>query len=324
MSQPILGIDIAKDTFDAVLLHHDTSHHRQFANRSAGFEQLQKWLVKHGAHQVHAGLEATGTYGDELALFLHEAGHVVSVINPAQIKAYGESELSRNKTDRSDAGLIARFAQSQHPRPWSPPPPEVRELQALVRRLESLQEMRQQEANRLASGVRAAAVRESLETSLAFLEAEIHKLEQQIQEHIDRHPGLNAQQDLLKSIQGIGAKTATTLMAEYTDFAAYPSARAMVAYAGLNPQRHESGRSVRGKPRLSKKGSVRLRKALYWPAIVAMTHNPIVRRFAERLRARGKPSMVVIGAVMRKLVHLVYGVLKSGKPFDPNYSHIGA
>lgn len=324
MALPILGIDLAKDKFDAVLLHHGRSHHRTFSNRPAGFDQLQTWLARHGSPQVHACLEATGTYGDALALFLHDAGHTVSLVNPAQVKAYGESELSRNKTDQSDAGLVARFCQSQQPRAWTPPPPEVRELQALVRRLESLQEMRQQEAHRLASGVRAEAVRTSLQETLAFLDAEIHKLEQQIRDHVERHPGLKAQRDLLASIQGIGAKTATTLLAEYVDLSRYASARALVAFAGLNPQRHESGRSVHGKPRLSKKGSARVRKALYWPAIVAMTHNPVVRAFAERLRARGKPNLVIIGAAMRKLLHLVYGVLRSGQPFDPNYTQTGA
>lgn len=324
MSLPVLGIDMAKEKFDAVLVHHDRSHHRSFGNGPTGFEQLQKWLAHHGCPQVHAALEATGTYGDDLALFLYEAGHTVSLVNPAQIKAYGESELSRNKTDRTDAGLIARFCQKQQPRPWAPPPPEVRELQALVRRRDSLLEMHQQEANRLASGVRAAAVRTSLEEMLAFLEAEIAKIERQIREHINRHPHLKTQHDLLVSIGGIGTITAAQFLAEYIDLQAFRSARAMVAFAGVNPQRHESGRTVRGQPRLSKKGSARLRKALYWPAIVAMTHNPVVRAFAERLRARGKPNSVIIGAAMRKLIHLVFGVIQSGRPFDPNYAPHGA
>jgi transposase len=324
MNLPILGIDIAKDKFDVALLQQERYHHRTFANRPDGFAQLQAWLTKHGTSPVQACLEATGTYGEAVAEFLYDAGHTVSLVNPAQIKAYGESELSRNKTDKSDAALIARFCLKQQPRAWIPPTPEGRELRALVRRLESLQEMRQQEANRLASGVGAQVVIDSLQETLAFLDREIQKIEQQIRDHIERHPQLKAQQELLTSIKGIGDKTAAVLMAEYQDFGLYESARAMVAYAGLNPQHHESGKSVRGKPRLSKKGSPRLRKALYWPAIVAMTHNPAVRALCERLRNRGKPSMVIIGAAMRKLLHIVYGVLKSGQPFDPNYSQIGA
>ena len=320
MAQPALGLDVAKEKIDAFLLQHDRGYHRTCANTPAGFEQLQKWLVKHGTPPVHACLEATGTYGDNLALFLYDHGHTVSIVNPAQIKAYGDSELKRNKTDASDAALLARFCDKQEPRAWTPPPVEVRELQALVRRLESLHEMRQQEANRLASGVRAEVVRRSLEESLAFLEGEITEMERQIREHIDRHPQLKSQRELIDSIPGIGPKTAATLLAEYQDLRAFPSARAMVAFAGLNPRLWESGRTVRGKPRLSKKGSSALRKALYWPAIVAMTRNPTLRQFADRLRGRGKPNLLIIGAVMRKLIHLVFGVLKSGKPFDPDFA----
>lgn len=324
MTLSVLGIDIAKDKFDVFLQMPSQAYHRSFANRPAGWEQLAKWLQKHGARPVHACLEATGTYGDEVALFLHDQGHTVSIVNPAQIKAYAESELSRNKTDAGDAALLARFCARQQPRLWTPPPPALRELQALVRRLESLEDMHRQEANRLASGVRAEAVRASLNETLAFLDEAIRKIEQQIREHIDRHPDLKAQAELIDSIKGIGLKTAVRLLAEYQDVRGFTSARAMVAYAGLNPQLHESGRTVRGKPRLSKKGAARLRDALYWPAVVGMTHNPVLREFAERLRAHGKPNMVVIGAVMRKLIHLVYGVLKSGKPFDPHYAQFAA
>ncbi|HEX9075591.1 MAG TPA: IS110 family transposase [Anaerolineae bacterium] len=324
MTLAILGLDLAKEKMDAFLLQATQASHRTFANTPHGFAQLQQWLTRHRAEAVHACLEATGTYGDDVALFLHEQGHTVSMVNPAQIKAYGESELSRNKTDKGDAALIARFCQSQQPRTWTPPSPQVRELQALLRRRESLQEMHQQEANRLASGVRAEAVRTSIQETLAFLDAEIAKIERQIHDHINQHPDLKAQQDLIASIKGIGPKTAALFIAEYPDLKAFASARAMVAFAGLNPQHHDSGRSIHGKPRLSKKGAGRLRKGLYWPAIVAMRYNPVLQAFADRLLAHGKPKMVVIAAVMRKLIHLVYGVLKSGQPFDPNYAKIGA
>jgi transposase len=320
MTQALLGLDLAKEKMEACLLQASSSSHRTFANTPHGFAQLHQWLTQHRAAAVHACLGATGTYGDEVALFLHEQGHTVSIVNPAQIKAYGASELSRNKTDKGDAALIARFCQRQQPRIWTPPAPEVRELQALLRRRESLQDLHQQEANRLASGIRAEAVRRSVEETLAFLAAEITKIEHHIQDHINQHPDLKAQQDLIASIQGIGPKTAALFLAEYPDLKAFASARAMVAFAGLNPQHHDSGRSIHGKPRLSKKGAGRLRKGLYWPAIVAMRYNPVLQAFADRLLARGKPKMVVIAAVMRKLIHLVYGVLKSGQPFDPNFA----
>lgn len=324
MNLPVLGIDIAKAKFDVCLLRDEKAYHHVFSNTRDGFQSLQAWLTKRHVETVHACLEATGTYGEDLALFLVDAQHTVSLVNPVLIKAFGESELRRAKTDKADAALIARFCLKQQPPAWVPPAPEIRELQALVRRLESLQQMHTQESNRLASGVRAPAVAQSLRETLAFLEAEIAKIEQRIREHIDQHPSLKQRRDLIDSIQGIGAKTANALLAEFPNIAEFASARELAAYAGVTPQPHESGSSVHRRAQMSRRGSRRVRKILYFPAVVAMTHNPLVREFCERLRERGKPTMAIIVAAMRKLIHLVYGVLKSGRPFDPQYSHIRA
>ncbi len=314
-----LGIDISKDKFDVALWHAEKMRHHLFANNTSGFAALRTWLAKQGVTEVQACLEATGTYGEALALDLHTAGHRVSIVNPAQIRAYGQSELSRTKTDKTDAALMARFCQSQQPPAWTPPPPEVRELQALLRRLASLQEMRQMEMNRLASGVATARVSDSLQESITFLDGEIRKIERALREHVERHPDLKKQTELLQTIKGIGDKTALFLLAEFPAVQQFESARAMAAFAGVTPHRRESGTSVHGRTHLSKIGSARIRKALYWPAISAMRHNPIVRTFCERLRTRGKSEMSLIGAAMRKLIHIVYGVLKSGRSFDPNY-----
>ena len=324
MSQPVLGIDIAKDKFDVCLLVEGHARHHVFANSRAGFQALAAWLDKQHSPVVQACLEATGTYGEDLALFLHDAHHTVSIVNPAQIKAFGESELRRAKTDKMDAALIARFCERQQPPAWMPPAPELRELQALVRRLESLQQMHTQESNRLASGVRTAAVAESIQDTLAFLEAEIVKIERQIRDHINQHPSLKHKRDLLRSIKGIGDKTAAALLAEFPDLEQFASARALAAYAGVTPEPHESGRSVHRKTQMSRRGSSKVRKILYWPAIVAMTHNAVIRPFCQRLRERGKPSMAIIVAAMRKLIHLAYGILKSGRPFDPQYGQATA
>src|SRR5436190_599787 len=146
---PTLGIDISKDSFHLELSINDKLRHRKFANRKEGFGELCAWLAKHKAIYVHACLEATGPYSEALAIYLHEQGHIVSVVNPVQIKAFGQSELLRNKDDRPDAGLIRRFCEKQRPAPWTPPPPHLRELQALTRHLENLIETRQQQINRL-------------------------------------------------------------------------------------------------------------------------------------------------------------------------------
>jgi transposase len=318
-SPAYLGLDIAKRKFDAALLHQQgRCVHQQFLNSPDGFAQLALWLQRHATGPLHACLEATGVYGDAVALFLHQQGHRVSVVNPARIKAFGKSELSRTKTDKADAALIARFAAAATLRPWTPLQPEQRQLQALVRRLEAVQRMRQQERNRLDLEATDSLVTESLREHLAHLNQQIRQLQQRLRTHVRSHPSLQQQSDLLQSIPGIGATTALNVLAEIPDLAHWPRARQAAAYAGLTPRHRESGSSVRGRPRLSKIGNPRLRRALYLPAVVAMRANPILRAFAVRLLAAGKSKMAVVGAVMRKLLHQAYGVLKHATPFNPN------
>lgn len=318
---PPLGLDIAKLKFNARLIREGGKlRHKVFPNTAAGFSQLSTWLGMQGAMPAHACREATGTYGDALAAYLHEAGHAVSRVNPAAVKAYAQSRLSRTKTDRVDAALIAGFCAERRPPAWAPPAPGLRELQALVRRLESLVEMRTMEENRLSSGIAVEAVRTSVEEMLAHLSEQIKKTEALIRSHIDSHPGLRQQRELLDSIPGIGEATAAVLLAEVPEIKEYRSARQVAAFAGLVPRDRQSGGSVRGRVRLSKIGNARLRKALYFPAITALRCSPFFQQWAEGLRQRGKSKMAVIGAAMRKLVHLAYGVLKTGKPFDPEWT----
>jgi transposase len=321
MTLPVLGIDIAKLKFNVCLINTSGKlKHRVLPNTLTGFEQLLDWLSKQGVQRVHACLEATGTYGEALSLFLHEAGHTVSMVNPAAIKAFAGSRLSRTKTDRLDAELIARFCLAQGPPAWTPLPAEVRDLQALVRRLESLLEMRVMEENRLSSGITVEAVRESVEEHLSYLNEQIKGCEESIRRHINNHPTLKQQSELLDSIPGIAQTTAALLLAEMTDITQYRNARQVAAYAGLVPRERQSGTSLRGRTRLPKIGNARLRKALYFPAVTALRCSPFFQAWAEGLLKRGKSKMSVICAVMRKLVHVAYGVLKSGKPFDPEWA----
>jgi transposase len=321
MTEPALGIDIAKLKFNVCLIQHSGKlKHKVFPNTATGFEQLCDWLSRQGIQGVHACLEATGTYGEALALHLHSSGHTVSLINPAATKAFAHSRLSRTKTDRVDAELIARFCLAQEPSVWTPPPAEVRELQALVRRLESLIEMRVMEENRLSSGITVESVRESVQALLDHLKEQIKRTEKLIREHIDSHPRLRRQSELLDSIPGIAQSTAASLLSEITDITQYKSTRQVAAYAGLVPRERQSGTSLRGRTRLSKIGNARLRKALYFPAMTALRCSPFFQQWADGLLKRGKSKMSVICAVMRKLVHLAYGVLKSGKEFDPQWA----
>jgi len=321
MEHAILGIDVAKATVDVVLLRPNQAvQAAQYPNTLAGFKKLDKWLRKRKAGAVHACLEATGLYGDDIALFLHEAGHTVSVVNPARIKAYGDSRLQRNKTDRLDAALIADFCLTQQPGAWTPPDPAWRELRALARRVFDVQDMQQQELNRRAAGVLSETVGQALDAHIAFLQQQLEALRQQINDHLDRHPDLKQQRDLLDSIPGIGPQSAALLIAELGDWRRFEHAGQVVAFAGLNPRQRRSGSSVHGPTPLSKTGHAALRRILYFPAISVRQHNPLIAPWCDQLAARHKAKMQIIGAAMRKLLVLAYGVLKSGQPFDPAYS----
>lgn len=320
MDQHILGIDVAKLKFNVCLIRENGKlRHRVFANTQAGFSQLSEWLKQNHVAQVHACLEATGTYSEALATYLSDNNHRVSVLNPAATKAYAGAQLSRTKTDKVDAELIAHFCLTQKPQLWTPAAPEVRELQALVRRLDALIEMHTMEVNRLSSGVSTTEVRDSIESLISHLEEQIKRTEKLIRKHIKKHPQLRADHDLLLSIPGLGEATVARLMSEI-NFHQYESAREMAAFAGLVPRLRESGKSVRGRARLSKTGTPRIRRSLYFPAVTALRCNPVIKAWASGLRERGKCEMQIIGAVMRKLIHLAFGVLKSGKPYDPLHS----
>jgi transposase len=312
----ILGIDVAKAKVDlALLLPNGKYHTKRIDNTPEGFKALLAWLAKQGVVDLHVCMEATGTYWEALAEYLVDAGHRVSVVNPAQIKAFGGASLVRTKTDQVDARLIARFCLAQNPQPWQVPAPALRELRALVARRDALIAMRTQEHNRLL--VAREVVREGIEAHLSQLEKAITEVEAAIRQKIDDNPDLKEQRELLDSIPGLGEKTIPVLLSHFGGEPRFTKAKQAAAYAGLDPRQHESGSSVRGKPRLSKVGHSALRKALYMPAMVTITKTTWGKAFRDRLAAAGKPPMVIIGAMMRKLIHVAFGVLKSGKPFNP-------
>jgi transposase len=215
MDLHILGIDVSKLKFNICLIREDGRlRHRVFTNNEAGFSALSHWLTKNHVSQVHACLEATGTYSEALATYLFDNNHLVSLVNPAATKAYAGAQLSRTKTDKVDAELIARFCLTQRPQLWKPAPPEVRELQALVRRLDALIEMHTMESNRLSSGLSTPEVRASIESVINHLEEQIKRTEKLIRRHISNHPQLRADRDLLLSIPGLGEATVARLMSE--------------------------------------------------------------------------------------------------------------
>ena len=319
MKESVLGIDVAKEKLDAFLMIADKEYYKQFSNEFEGYHQLAAWLRRMDAGRVHVCLEATGQYSDGVTEYLHEHGFPVSMVNPARIKAFGGSKLRRNKTDKADAKLIAEFCREQNPPLWSPPPPHFKELQALVRRLDDLQQNLNQEENRLQAGTQAETVITGIKAHIEFIKAQIEAVKDAIQAHIDKYPDLKKQQSLLTTIPGIGKLTAAKLLGEVRDFKDFDNARQLAAYAGLTPRNFYSGSSVHRKSLLSKAGNANLRQTLYMPAISAKRWNPIVKVFCDRLLASGHRPMEVVAAAMHKLLHIAFGVLKSGKPFDPHY-----
>jgi transposase len=310
-----LGIDVAKAKLDCALrTEQGKVYSKVIANTPEGFVDLQTWLNKQQAMDVHICMEATGIYWEEVAQFFASQAIKVSVVNPLQIKAYGTSRLTRSKTDTIDARLIAEFCAERQPTTWQARSEAEVILRALVLRLESLQTMRTQESNRL--GVARDAVYDNIQTHLDWLDEQIKQIIQTINNHIDQNPTLQQQRELLDSIPGIGERTSAVLLAFYADTSRFNNSRQAAAFAGLDPRQHQSGSSVRGKPRISKVGHAFLRKALYMPAMVTLYRTAWGKQFRERLALAGKPPKLIIVAMMRKLIQVAFGVLKSEEIFD--------
>ena len=316
----VVGIDVAKKKVDVAAVLNGKVKSKVFDNTPAGQIELQRWLLERGfiTTQTHVCMEATGPYSEALALALVDGSWRVSVVNPARVKGFAQGELSRNKTDRADAALLARFCVAMRPSLWEPPPAAFRQLRAWVDRLQALKDMRQQEANRIEAFEASASAEmvANVQLHIDWLDKEIAKLERDIDDHIDRYPALKADAALIESIPGTGRTTVAKVLAYAGDVRRFDNAKALAAFIGVTPRQRQSGTSVRGRTMLSRTGHKALRHALYMPGLVARRHNAALKVFGDRLALAGLAPKAVIGAVMRKLVHLIYGVVKSGKPFN--------
>lgn len=319
-----LGVDVAKAKLDCMLLDASSGKLKSkvIDNTPAGFGKLLEWLVKHKAAKPHVVMEPTGMYHEGAALALSDAGLVVSLVNPAQLRAFAQGLGVKTKTDKADSAVLARYGATQNPAPWQPPSASARKLKALLARRDAVADDLQRERNRQEANnfnPASEAVGESIAQSIAFLEAELKRLEAMITEHIDSDPDLRDKKDLLETIPGVGPRVASHMTALFAG-RTFERAEQLAAYLGLVPVQWESGSSVRGRPHMSKAGPAYLRKILYMPAVVARRCNPHIKALNERLLAKGKSTMAVIGAAMRKLAHLCFGVVYSGKPYDPKFA----
>ena len=318
MELSAIGIDVAKDTLDVSVFTGGKALSKPFPNTEKGFAALIDWLAHRKLGRVHACLEATGRYSLGVALALHAAGHVVSIVNPAQIHDFARTKLGRNKSDKVDAGHIRQFGDTFRPPAWQPPSPALRRLCELQTMRAGFVASRVEWQNRAASLGADAAGRALAETTIAHFAAQIAAINQAIAETIDTDDDLRGKRDLLLSIDGVGQTLAALVLAELPAPDVLGSSAAAVAYAGLNPRQFQSGSSINRPTRISKIGNAVLRAGLYMPAMVAIRHNKAVAALAARLRAQGRltPKQILIAA-MRKLLVICFGVLKSGRRFDP-------
>ena len=319
-----LGVDVSKKKLDCMLLNSTNGKlkSKSLSNTKAGIEELIGWLAENKAPEAHVIMEPTGVYHEPAALALTDAGLKLSLVNPAQLRQFAQGLGVKNKTDKADSAVLARYGDTLKPEAWQAPSKSARQLKALLARRDAVAEDLQREQNRQEAvdfGISPEQVKQSILQSIAFLQGELRRLEQMIKDHIDSDPDLRNKRELLETIPGVGTRVSSNLTALFAA-KTFTTAEQLAAYLGLVPVQWESGSSVRGRPRLSKAGPSHLRKLLYMPAVVARQWNPHIKAFSDRLIAKGKSKMAVIGACMRKLAHLCFGVVHTGRPYDPNYA----
>jgi len=324
-----LGMDVAKAKLDCCLLLDEVSSKRKtkvVSNNKSGIADLLTWVARQkvSLEDLHVVMEATGVYHEQAAIALADANVVVSIVNPAQVKDFGRGLAVRTKTDGVDSFVLARYGALLKPVAWTPPAPEARMLQALLARRDAIAQDLQRERNRQEKADATDTprlIRESLEESIEFLVMQLAKLQQDIDSHIDKHSSLKKDLALLQSIPAVGPQVGSNMLSVLRSHN-FGSAEQLAAYLGLVPIERQSGSSVLGRARLSKAGPARIRAVLYMAAVVATRYNPHVKAVYERLLARGKSKMSALGAAMRKLVHLCFGVIKTQKPYKHDYPKI--
>jgi transposase len=318
LAQFYLGLDVSKMTVDVCLLSSDGKKQNiKIANNHAGFFNLLSFLQGLDLEQLHACLEPTGRYSRPLSNFLHSKGIKTSLVNCTTVKDHAKSKRIRNKTDKLDSFLLADYCMMHNPPAWTPPSTTRLELRDVQNRLTNIAEQIRQEENRLGAGLESPVVQEDIEDNLGRLYVRKKKLEAYAKELIQSDPRFATNFQILRSIIGVGDASAVLLLA-FVEFGEYANGRKVGAFAGLAPVFDESG-TIRSKPQISRAGSPQLRGALYFPAMVAMQHNPQLREFAERLKAKNKPSKVVICAVMRKLLVLASALIRKQELYDSQY-----
>ena len=315
-----IGIDISKRTFDAAYFINNRYVHKQFSNNSAGFADFERWMNKSDA-EVFSCLEATGIYSFDLAQYLSQQKRNVLVVNPIITHAFFKMELNRNKTDKADAKLIARYCKHAvlngdfKRNCYQPKGADYEAIQRLVTRCDQLEKSKTQENNRLEASTNKHTTR-SIKRLQKSIVNEIIWIKKTIAGIVKNNENLSQQVELITSIKGMGERTAWSVIAYIGDINFFANAKQVASYAGLTPKIKQSGTSI-NKSSLSKLGHKRLRKSLYMPALVAIRYNPSLKVVYERLVHNGKPKKVAIIACIRKLVVIINSMVRDGVMWDP-------
>lgn len=316
---PTLGADMALRTF-AAALYFDAQRFlkKEFPNSPAGFRALLRWLRQHGLSHLRVGIECTNVYGEALAEALHAAGCQVHLLNPERVSYYARCRGQRNKTDPADAVTIAAFVAAHHDLMlWQPPSPEQKSLRSLTRARYQLVQTLAALTNQLRTA--SGPGRAHLEQAQRALRHQLAEIGRQIAAFIRRLPALSEAVRRLMTCKGIGLITAATVLAELPPIGPDTDPRAICSWAGLTPKRRQSGQ-LELPARIGRAGNAYLRHALYMPALVAKRWNPCLAAFAARLKANGKSTPAILGALSHKMLRILVGMLRSNSDFNPNWS----
>jgi transposase len=316
MQKHVIGIDVSKKTIDICAVFDEKTKKKTFENTDSGFKNLIVWMKKLQITDPHFCMESTGCYSEGIAEFLYNSGFNVSVVNPLQIKSFRKSKMIRQKTDSSDAEVIALFCLQNNPGLTTPKSQENKELHEINSRLDSLNKELRRLTNFLEKKMLNEEVKKSIDEEIVFLKKMVKSLEAEAQKILENTEKLRKAFELLTSIKGVGAKTVRVILADMPDINMFENAKQYSAFVGVTPSHFQSGTSVSGKSHISRLGSSKIRKTLYMCALVVKNHNPHFSNFVKKLEARGKCAKVIIVAVMRKLLHIFFGVLKNNSPFD--------
>ena len=310
----IYGIDISKEVFDVYSI---TSGHNQFKNDTKGFRALVRFLGKDSL----VVMEATGYYHYRLAQYLYKQGVLVSVVNPLSVKRFIQMKLAKVKTDKSDAKAICDYGQMNDVPLYTALTDVQSECLQLFRLLDNYLKKRTATKNKLHGeetlGIPSKFVYRSLKRDLKHLNKEVIGIEERLLELVKQEQ--QHQLTLLKSIPGMGVKTALFLIVVTDGFSKFETAKQLCSYVGITPTIRESGSSVRGRSRISKVGNKKLRNLLFLCAFSACKHNKACRELYERIVNKGKSKKLALIAVANKLLKQAFAIAKSGIPYDENF-----